>query len=374
MKIAYAKLCEIFLQNDYYTDLQCPDLRIVPTPDCRKTMAKLGWILRGSPKGCFVFAKIKNTNPIELEHSIEGDDIVLRFAVSVQNPYFFHFTDLDRALNVGKNIFYFNNIRKPALEADKGRLADNPLFINPAYISKPIRLINSPLYRDILVVAPHTTQTTLTIEAKRNDETAPRTLTVLTYAIPNSSTNTSIDYLIDLSKINNMVEGRYTLIKTQDALPKTEEDIFYTPDLRDTIPLSIVELWASRGEQPFLNGDAVKSMIYTLRFATKDILLQYAVENVTIDDTVNKLRRRLDDIDIQDYTIDIEKQDTEIESGKALFTSFETLKWKDNMTVPILKYQNGTLQEFTLPRPQPSIAPLWDSNISQYVVKVFITL
>lgn len=376
MKTIYVKLAEIFVQHEYDKQNQSIDFQLIPTPDCQQTMTRLGWLMKTTPNGCALFARTFSATPSELQY-VDATNIVLRFVVRVLDPNFYHFADLEPTLRVGKNMLYFNNIKKPILDADKGLLTNHSLFDDPNYNKKPIRWVATPIYRDRLVVPAHVTQTDLTIEAQKNDETVSKLLKTFHFEIPSNDSDTEIEYSIDLSAIDGFSEGRYELFKTVNTNTRLRESIFYAPDLNEMAPMGLIELWASRGEQPFLKDNLILPVRYQLPFASKLVLLQYVVENTLTKDAIAsdtpQLRHRIDDFDIEDYALEVETEDTEIQAGKVLFTTQDAVKWQATMKTPTLTYQNGREENHLLPVPKPNITPQWDHTLNQYVIKIFVT-
>jgi hypothetical protein len=376
MKTIYVKLAEIFLHHEYRKLNQSIDFQLIPTSDCQRTMTRLGWLMRNIPNGYGIFASTASVKPSELQYA-DVTNIVLRFVIRVENPYFYHFADLERTLRIGKNMLYFNNVKKPVSADEQGFLENHPLFDNPAYNRMPIRLMTTSIYRDTLVVAAHVTQTILTMEVQKNDETGSKLLKTFIFDTPDTDSETKIEYSIDLSTIDGFSEGRYELFKTVNLLVKSTESIFYAPDLNETAPMSLIELWASTGEQPFLKEGLQLPVRYHLHFASKPVLLQYVVENTltkeAIASDIPQLRHRIKDFGIKNYTRVVEKPDTEVLSGKVLFTAQDTIKWQATMKTPLLTYQNGAEENHPLPMPEPNVAPQRDTTLNQYIVKVFVT-
>lgn len=393
MTLFYAPLLSVAIENDYYGDLICSDLALQPTLETAQILKKQGWILRGGNSGFKIIARVKpdaNNKPSkDLFNALDASELpVLRFIVSIKNANFCNFTDIDKAIKANKKVFYLNNIYD--FNTDKGRflknsaVLPNPVLPNPnsnsptndVLFGTSIKWLNQTVYRNSFAVAANVPNASVTIRATHLETNTPFDLGKIDFTLPAIHDAQTVEYSVDLSKIDNISEGRYQFSDDKG----NNETIFYAPDSYNESVTGVIELFSKTGNQPFLKNDLANGFVYKMRFKAKDILLQYIVENVTKDALSGEIKRPISKLDIQPYTITVEKLDTKTEYGKVSFLSFDTMKWRENLTVPILTYKNGAAQNFKLPQPSPNILPELfkderpGNEGDKYCVKIFITL
>jgi hypothetical protein len=114
MTTNYKKLFTISIFHEYFRDGKCKDLQILPAPDTKEIFRGMGLLWRRVDN--YGIALIRengvnepyiNTPPAKSFRNQFGN-VVFRFYVSVQNHFFFNYTNTDVLSGTGKK-FYFSN-------------------------------------------------------------------------------------------------------------------------------------------------------------------------------------------------------------------------------------------------------------------------
>jgi hypothetical protein len=115
MTTNYKRLFTISIFHEYFRDGKCKDLQILPTQDTKEIFRGMGLLWRRIDN--YGIALIRengvnepyiNTPPAKSFRSQHGD-VVFRFYVSVQNHFFFNYTNTDVLSGTGRK-FYFTNL------------------------------------------------------------------------------------------------------------------------------------------------------------------------------------------------------------------------------------------------------------------------
>jgi hypothetical protein len=107
--IKYAPLFDIGFLHDYYTDKQCRDIMVVPSPACAQLLTRLGLRSVATDTGCQVWAKVTRVGNKDFVVADIPENTRFTFLLLLQNPHFETFS----SLNLGKNAdqhYYFNNL------------------------------------------------------------------------------------------------------------------------------------------------------------------------------------------------------------------------------------------------------------------------
>lgn len=383
MTLFYSPIFTLAIENDYYGELACPDLTIKPTLETVKTLHRNAWILRGGDSGFLVLAKVKadTTNPNLPSKTLfnqldSSESPVLRFTVSLKNPNFHNFTDLDRTIQSGKRIFHLNNIHN--FNTDKGKFLKNSVVLpNPAVpvahsniptnndmFGASLKWLNRLVYRNTFSVAANVPTATVKVQARHHDTNIVHDLGEQVFNFPTSHSIENVEYAIDLSKVNNLPEGRYTFSDDKG----NSETVFYAPECYTESPIGMVELFGKIGNQPFLNGNLVSENHYKMRFSAKKVILQYHVEN-TSRKPAGDLRHRLNDLTVDTFTKSVIVADSPNQYGKVAFTAPSLLPLDNNIS-PSLDLKHSSNNLIKLPKPQPQLLPEWNEGESRYYVRI----
>ena len=375
MNLFYTPIFSLAIENDYYGELACSDLTIKPTVETVKMLRQYAWILKVRDSGFTILAKVKADNT--LFHPIDPlESPVLRFTVGIKNPLFFNFTDLNRTIRLGNQVFYLNNIHN--FNTDKGKfLKDSAVLPNPnvpaanssipdntEIFGTPIKWLSQPTYRNTFTVLANTSSASVKVQARYHDTNIVQDLGTLTFTLPALHPAEKVEYAIDLSKVANLPEGRYTFSDDKG----NSETFFYAPGNGNESPLGIIELFGKTGNQPFLNSDLVSENQYKMRFSAKQVILQYLVENTTLKPD-GDLRHRLVDLSVDAFNKSVITGDSVKQYGKVAFTAPAILALNNDIrpTLP-LKHSGNPL--IKLPKPSPQFLPEWNETELRYYVRI----
>lgn len=85
---AYSLLLEIDVRHGYYTDQACPNLRLVPTPACRRLVARVGGVTHLTPHGLMLWVER------DLLADLQIDDITLAWTMHLSDSAYADCTDV----------------------------------------------------------------------------------------------------------------------------------------------------------------------------------------------------------------------------------------------------------------------------------------
>jgi hypothetical protein len=383
MKFFYTPIFSLAIENDYYGELACSDLIIKPTDETVKTLQQYAWILKASDSGFTILAKVKadtinpNLPSKTLFHLLDPSEIpVLRFTVSVKNPQFLNFTDLDRNIPLDKHVFYLNNIYN--FNTDKGKflkdstvlsnqiipVANSNIPANNAIFGTPIKWLSQPTYRNTFTVLANIPSASVKVQARHHDTNIVQDLKIFSYTFPAVHPAEKVEYVVDLSKTDNLKEGRYTFSDDKG----NSQALFYAPKSGSESPLGIIELFGKTGNQPFLNGDLVSGNQYKMRFTAKQVILQYYIENISLKPD-GELRHRLINLTVDTFDKSVIIGDSASQYGKVAFTAPSILALNNDKTPSLPLKHNGAIL-MKLPKPSPLFLPEWNEVESRYYVRI----
>jgi hypothetical protein len=109
IQIKYAPLFDIGFLHDYYTDKQCRDIKIVPSPACAQLLTRLGLRHIATDTGCKVWAKVSQVGNQDFVTAEVPENTRLTFLLLLQNPHFETFSSLSLS-KAAEQRYYFNNL------------------------------------------------------------------------------------------------------------------------------------------------------------------------------------------------------------------------------------------------------------------------
>jgi hypothetical protein len=107
--IKYAPLFDIGFLHDYYTDKQCRDIMVVPSPACAQLLTRLGLRSVAKDTGCQVWAKVTRVGNKDFVVADIPENARFTFLLLLQNPHFETFSSLN-LVKTAEQRYYFNNL------------------------------------------------------------------------------------------------------------------------------------------------------------------------------------------------------------------------------------------------------------------------
>ena len=109
ISIKYKPLFDLEVLHNFYSSGKCPDLMMVPTPDCQKKLQWLGLRFLPTDFGGTVFGKVNTVGTKDIIKNPIPDNSKFSFLLKVTRNVFENFTNIN--LNRPKaNHYYFNNL------------------------------------------------------------------------------------------------------------------------------------------------------------------------------------------------------------------------------------------------------------------------
>ena len=116
MTYSFSKLFTIEFLHEYFLNGKCNDLEIVPASDCKISLKQMSIQLRNIENELVAIMKDNgangpfiNTAASDKYYHSNYDKTVLRFYLRINNPLFFHYSNLNFSYNSNQR-FYFSNL------------------------------------------------------------------------------------------------------------------------------------------------------------------------------------------------------------------------------------------------------------------------
>ncbi len=144
----YVRLIQVGMRNTYYnvSDYLCPDFRITPTNESAALMGSLGLLFKDEGTGFSVLLDVSRKDDFfnflraQQQPAQTGIWTRLSFILTLENHYFFNFTDFPTNLNPGQRSYFLSNLN--AVAGPHGTVSLDPTFFQGA---TPLPLTGSQL-------------------------------------------------------------------------------------------------------------------------------------------------------------------------------------------------------------------------------------
>ena len=368
MRTRYQPLCQLQLQHDYYNSNinSAPEnFRVYPTPACQRILAQHDILFRQTRNGMSLYiAVIPDTDPPELFQQLNIDTLKLSFWLEVTNPALFNISALPSGYQIGKTLFYFNNLTDHLPAHTDG----DPLYLNDPTAAESlgsgIKLMTRPVYT--VTFKPSVTQALVTLQDQFGN-TIER--------IPVNESDAVSELRINLDDISGLVAGYYTLSDGQG----NSEHFYFDPELMGKPVFALLELFNTTknltadhsekvaGSYQFISATntLTEDSRYLLKLHSRKSIWRYIITR----------KYQNTGLDLNDLSVNY-KNDSSISFGKTV--SDDQITFTANKVLPLKeKHQPVVLQQagkadINLPNPTVSTALQQLPGLSYFSSDIYI--
>ena len=361
---------EIKLRHSFYgSGFAADQFDILPSPLTAKIINQYGLVLRKNKTGFVLYTEVdassvgdavEGINPTpqpRLKNELSGETLRFNFFLQAKNNYLFNITELSR-YNPGRELFYFNNFRD---DQELGLLYLGDSFTGQR-VGEAIALVTAETITYVFKTDVNAATIVLD-DSFRN--------TLHSYNFSNDDpTMTTSEYRVDLSNVNAMPAGRYSLTHVGSA-----EDplvFYYEPELFELNPLAVIEIINSTVN---LTADHSELVSSDYQFLLND-------EIQSIDDYVLQLEARattwrynvIKKYDSNPYTLvnldEISDFTKTIEGEQAIFIADSERVLSDQPSTIALNHSGTKLRN--LPSPQLTTQLQQGASEDSYISDMYV--
>jgi hypothetical protein len=363
LTIRYENIVEVILLHEYNGNNAYSGLGIYPTIHTSSLLGTLGWLFRSTRQGFKIFARINpGTIPPQLFITGQLKSLKLTFYLTLASPEFLNYTELP-SINLGHEIFYFNNLRKELMNGTN-LLGDN---IDNARIGNAIELLTNNVAIHDFSVPVNSASLTINDIFNNNYQFEGQQFT-----LP-GPTDKIGEYSIDLYKISPFPYGRYSI---NDNLGG-KQPCYYDPSLFGKQVFGIIELFSNTldftnpstdqvpAEYQFLNVDRITGKgTYAVLFPGRTVKWKYVIrKKPEVQNGIN-----LNNLSLSgDIVFPASPAMTD---GNAVFQSVNTVTSRLTPYNIILNHAGSPL--FKLPNPAQSLQSQQQNNDYFYEMNIYV--
>lgn len=367
MKTSYQPLCKLQLEHSYYDETRdAGNFRIHPTPACQRILDHHHILFRQTENGVLLYvAVIPDTKPPELFQELNLETLKLAFWLEVINPLFFNISALPAEHNVGKELFYFNNLTDHRPSHADGE----PLYLNDTTSKQSLGASLELLTGSLYTASFKQKVTDITLNLKDQFENILK-------SIPINEPNGLSEYRIDLADISGLIPGQYLL--ENENTPDDSYHIYYDPELRGKSIFGLIELYNTTTN---LTPDSSEKVISSYQFLSSDNKLTPLSAYILRLNNRETIWRYIVTMKYQDTGLDLSKLSIKYDSGaptfaktlkdkQIIFTSEEALPLKE--TPPSVSLLLDGEDYMSLPIPTSSTALQKPSELNDLSSDMYI--
>lgn len=368
MKISYQTLCRLKLQHSYYSDSRIDGaFRVWPTPACQDMLDHYHILFRQTDNGFSLFVKVvPETTPAQLFQQLNSETLKLSFWLEASNPLLLSISALP-ARHCGEDLLYFDNLSDHRIAP----AAESLLYLHDTSLnSKPgdvLRMVVNSVYTYRFTTP--VTEAVLILK-DRFDKTV-ETITI-------NGTEPISQYRINLTDIQSMFPGRYTLMDDQGG----SSEIYYDPGLMGKPVFGLIDLYnttqnitTDNSEQVpdayrflSLNNTLIQESAYTLKIASQETTWRYIVTKKYANNGIE-----LNQLIVKDSSSMVTfEPEPDADDKHIIFTAQKGLALKEIRKPIVLEQKSPSNKIRDLPNPTFSTALQKFSGLTDFSSDIYI--
>lgn len=368
MKISYQTLCRLKLQHSYYSDSRIDGaFRVWPTPACQDMLDHYHILFRQTDNGFSLFVKVvPETTPAQLFQQLNSETLKLSFWLEASNPLLLSISALP-ARHCGEDLLYFDNLSDHRIAP----AAESLLYLHDTSLnSKPgdvLRMVVNSVYTYRFTTP--VTEAVLILK-DRFDKTV-ETITI-------NGTEPISQYRINLTDIQSMFPGRYTLMDDQGG----SSEIYYDPELMGKPVFGLIDLYnttqnitTDNSEQVpdayrflSLNNTLIQESAYTLKIASQETTWRYIVTKKYANNGIE-----LNQLIVKDSSSMVTfEPEPDADDKHIIFTAQKGLALKEIRKPIVLEQKSPSNKIRDLPNPTFSTALQKFSGLTDFSSDIYI--